>query len=237
MKIDFSKANITMSVSIFIVCIIFVAVLLIQVKTVNQVNETDIENLRESELSEQVSTWKSKYEEISEELKETNSKILEYTTKINDNEEASEVLEKELERSRLLLGTTDVIGDGIVVTISDGERKVTSTDLIELINDLWFAGAEAISVNGTRVVSMTEFVDVAEYIIMKPSQRIVSPYVIKVIGDQTYLTSTLSLKNSGFIDVQNNNGKKVTMEQQRNIKISAYSEDLETKYMKEVSEE
>ena len=84
---------------------------------------------------------------------------------------------------------------------------------------------------------MTEFVDVAGYIIVKPSQRIVSPYIVKVIGDQTYLTSTLSLKNSGFIDVQNSNGKKVTMEQQRNIKISAYSEDIETKYMKEVNKE
>ena len=45
------------------------------------------------------------------------------------------------------------------------------------------------------------------------------------------------MKNSGFIDVQNSNGKKVTMEQQRNIKISAYSEDIETKYMKEVNKE
>ena len=86
MKINLSKANVTMSVSIFIVCIILVAVFCVQVKTVNQVNETDIENLRESELSEQLSTWKSKYEEISEELKDTNSKILEYATKIEDNE-------------------------------------------------------------------------------------------------------------------------------------------------------
>ncbi len=237
MKINFNKANVTMSVSIFIVSIILVSVFFIQVKTVNQVNETDIENLRESELSEQLSTWKSKYTEISTELADTNAKILEYATKIEDNEEASELLEAELERSRLLLGKTDVTGDGIIITLTDGENQVRATDLIELINNLWFAGAEAISVNGVRIINMTEFVDVAGYIIVKPSQRIVSPYIVKVIGDQTYLTSTLSLKNSGFIDVQNSNGKKVTMEQQRNIKISAYSEDIETKYMKEVNKE
>lgn len=237
MKINFSKENITMAISIFLVCIIFVSVLLIQVKTVSQVNETDIENLRTSELSEQLSTWKSKYEEVSEELKETNSKILDYTTKIEDNEEASELLEAELEKSRLILGKTDVVGDGVVITLSDGENKIEASDLIELVNDLWFAGAEAISINGVRIVNMTEFVDVAGYIIVKPRQRIVSPYVVKVIGDQTYLTSTLSLKNSGFIDIQNSNGKKVTMEQQRNIKISAYSDTLEPKYIKEVTEE
>ena len=214
-----------------------VAILFVQVKTVNQVNETDIENLRESELSEQLSTWKSKFEEVSEELRETNSKIIEYTSKIEDNEEASELLEEELERSKLLLGKTDVVGDGVIITLADGEDKVEARDLVNLVNDLWFAGAEAISVNGIRVVSMTEFVDVAEYIIMKPSQRIVSPYTIKVIGDQNYLTSILSLKNSGFIDVQNNSGKKATMEQQRNIKINAYEEELETKYMKEADTE
>lgn len=237
MKINFSKENITMAISIFLVCIIFVSVLLIQVKTVSQVNETDIENLRTSELSEQLSTWKSKYEEVSEELKDTNSKILDYTTKIEDNEEASELLEAELEKSRLILGKTDVVGDGVVITLSDGENKIEASDLIELVNDLWFAGAETISINGVRIVNMTEFVDVAGYIIVKPRQRIVSPYVVKVIGDQTYLTSTLSLKNSGFIDIQNSNGKKVTMEQQRNIKISAYSDTLEPKYIKEVTEE
>lgn len=237
MKINFSKENITIAISIFLVCIIFVSVLLIQVKTVSQVNETDIENLRTSELSEQLSTWKSKYEEVSEELKDTNSKILDYTTKIEDNEEASELLEAELEKSRLILGKTDVVGDGVVITLSDGENKIEASDLIELANDLWFAGAEAISINGVRIVNMTEFVDVAGYIIVKPRQRIVSPYVVKVIGDQTYLTSTLSLKNSGFIDIQNSNGKKVTMEQQRNIKISAYSDTLEPKYIKEVTEE
>ena len=237
MKINFSKENITMAISIFLVCIIFVSVLLIQVKTVSQVNETDIENLRTSELSEQLSSWKSKYEEVSAELKDTNSKILDYTTKIEDNEEASELLEAELEKSRLILGKTDVVGDGVVITLSDGENKIEASDLIELVNDLWFAGAEAISINGVRIVNMTEFVDVAGYIIVKPRQRIVSPYVVKVIGDQTYLTSTLSLKNSGFIDIQNSNGKKVTMEQQRNIKISAYSDTLEPKYIKEVTEE
>ena len=237
MKINLSKANITMSISILVVCIILVAILFVQVKTVNQVNETDIENLRESELSEQLSTWKSKFEEVSEELRETNSKIIEYTSKIEDNEEASELLEEELERSKLLLGKTDVVGDGVIITLADGEDKVEARDLVNLVNDLWFAGAEAISINGVRIVNMTEFVDVAGYIIVKPRQRIVSPYVVKVIGDQTYLTSTLSLKNSGFIDIQNSNGKKVTMEQQRNIKISAYSDTLEPKYIKEVTEE
>jgi uncharacterized protein YlxW (UPF0749 family) len=217
---------------------VLVAVLFIQFKTVEVVNETDIENMRESELTELVSTWKSKYEEVSEQLEENNSKIAEYNQKIEDNEEASELLDEELKQSQLLLGTTDVTGEGVVITLSDtDEAKIEASNLVELINELRYAGAEAISINGVRVINMTEIVDVSEFILIKPGQRLISPYVVKAIGDQTYLTSTLCLKNSGFVDRYNNSGRSVVLEQQKNIKIPKYSEELEVKYLKEVQDE
>ena len=219
MKIKFDKANITMSISILLVCVILVSISFIQFKTVEQVNETDIENMRDEELREQISSWKSKWEEANEKLEDTNTKISEYQTKIESNEEASELLDEELKKSQLLLGTTDVTGD----------------DLITLVNELRFAGAEAISINGVRVMPMTDIVDIDSYIIIKPSQRIVSPYVVKAIGNQTYLVSTLCLKNSGYVDKYNNSGKSVKLEKQRNIKITKYTGNMDIKYMKEVT--
>ena len=220
MKIKLDKGTITMSISILIMCTLLVATMFIQVKTVEKVNETDIENMREAELREQISTLKSKYEEVNEKLTETNSKIAEYNAKIESNDEASELLDEELKKSNLLLGTTDVVGEGV-----------------ELINELRFAGAEAISINGVRILSMTDIVDIDSYILIKPRQRLISPYVVKAIGNQTYLTSTLCMKNSGFIDSYKNSGKTVTLEKQRNIKIPKYSENLDIKYMKEVAEQ
>lgn len=226
-----------MSVSILFVCIIFMAVLFIQFKTVNEVNKTDVENLREAELREQISLWKSRYEEANEKLEETNSKITEYNTRIESNEEASELLDAELQKSNLMLGKTDVSGEGVIVTLTDdGEERIEANDLVELLNELRYAGAEAISVNGIRVLSMTDIVDITEYILIKPAQRIISPYVVKAIGNQTYLTSTLNLKNSGFIDRYTSSGKNIKLEQQKNIRISKYSDNLDIRYMKEVIE-
>ena len=137
MKIKLDKANITMSISILIVCIILVTVSFIQFKTVEKVNETDIENMREEEVREQISAWKSKWEEANEKLEETNAKINEYNQKIESNEEASELLEEELKKSQLILGTTDVIGDGVVVTLTDTEdNTITAEDLVNLVNEL-----------------------------------------------------------------------------------------------------
>lgn len=237
MKIKLDKANVTMSISILIVCIILVTVAFIQFKTVEKVNEADIENMREEELREQISTWKSKWEEANEKLEETNSKINEYNQKIESNEEASELLDEELKKSQLILGTTDVVGDGVVVTLTDTEdNPITAEDLVNLINELRFAGAEAISINGVRIINMTDIADIDSYIIVKPSQRLVSPYVVKAIGNQTYLVSTLCLKNSGFVDKYNNSGKSVKLDKQRNIKIPKYSENIDIKYMKEVTD-
>ena len=135
----FDKGTITMSISILIMCILLVSVMCIQFKTVEQVNETDIENMREAELREQISTWKSKYEEVNEKLTETNSKIEEYNAKIESNDEASELLDEELKKSNLLLGTTNVVGEGVVVTLTDNqERQIQADNLVELINELRF---------------------------------------------------------------------------------------------------
>lgn len=156
--------------------------------------------------------------------------------KIESNEEASELLDEELKKSQLLLGTTDVTGEGVVVTLTDTEESsITADDLITLVNELRFAGAEAISINGVRIMPMTDIVDIDSYIIIKPSQRIVSPYVVKAIGNQTYLVSTLCLKNSGYVDKYNNSGKSVKLEKQRNIKITKYTGNMDIKYMKEVT--
>ena len=115
------------------------------------------------------------------------------------------------------------------------ESSITADDLITLVNELRFAGAEAISINGVRIMPMTDIVDIDSYIIIKPSQRIVSPYVVKAIGNQTYLVSTLCLKNSGYVDKYNNSGKSVKLEKQRNIKITKYTGNMDIKYMKEVT--
>ena len=238
MKIKLDKANITMAISILIVCIILVAVLFIQFKTVEKVNETDIENMREAELREQISSWKTKYEEVNEKLEDTNVKIGEYNEKIESNEEASELLDEELKKSQLMLGTTDVTGEGVIITLTDtSEAKITASDLLDLINELRYAGAEAISINDIRIINMTDIADIDSYILIKPGQRIVSPYVVKAIGNQTYLTSTLCMKNSGYVDKYNNSGKSVVLEKQKNIKIPKYSGSLEIKYMKEVKGE
>ena len=237
-KETMKKGHIVVSIISLLVAVIMVATLFIQFRTIEKVNESDIEGLRETELREMISTWKEKYEDVYTQLSETNDKINSYKQQIDENDQSLEVLDSELRERQMLLGKTRVKGEGVTVTLSDNENyAIKSSDLLELINELRFGGAEAISINGIRVVATTDIVDIGDkFIIMKPSQRISSPFVVTAIGNKTYLSSTLSLKNSGFIDTYTNSGRTVTLDINDYLEIPAYNWDISSDYMKEVTE-
>ena len=60
--------------------------------------------------------------------------------------------------------------------------------------------------------------------------KLVSPYVVKAIGNPTYLESGLSKKQYGYIDSKKAEGISVKLERKDNITINKYSRDLEFKY-------
>lgn len=231
------KNKTRMSIMIGFVCVILVGVMFAQFKTVEETDITGIEKAREEELQTMLSSWKTKYEEIEEKLQDTKIKISEYEQKNNSREETSELLDEELEQTNLLVGKTNVIGDGVIITLQDNEEKsIVASDLRTLINELKLAGAEAISINDKRVLNMTEIVDVNGRILINEDPT-VSPFIVKVIGDQTYLSSALSLKNSGFIDSYTKLGRTVEMREEKNISILAYNgskNQMQFRYAKEV---
>lgn len=225
-----------MTVIIGLVCIVLFAVMFMQFKTIEETDITAIENMREAELRTAISEWKGKYEDTQAQLDANLKSIEEYQERIESNEEASELIDEDLEESNMLLGKTDVTGEGVILTLTNtDEYTITYSHLLELVNELRYAGAEAISINDVRIV-MTEIVEVQVRMIVS-GQRVTSPYVVKAIGNQTYLSSTLSLKDSGFIDRYQASGMNIKLETNKNIKILKYNGEMNVKYMKEVNTE
>ena len=233
------KEKIVMAVTIGIVCVVLMAVMFAQFRTIEETDITGIETAREEELRTMISSWKTKYEETTEKISETKQKVNEYQEKTASVEETKALLDEELEQTNKLVGKTNVTGEGVVITLEDNEEiQIEYTDLLSLLNELKLAGAEAISINDKRIVNMTEIVEV-NGIIMINEERVTSPYTVKAIGNKTYLSSALSLKNSGYIDKYTSLGKTVSMIQGDNIRISAYNSGntlMEHRYAKEVKQ-
>lgn len=228
------KDKIIMAIIICLVCSVFFAVMFIQFRTIEETDITAIENMREAELRTAISEWKGKYEETAEQLKANQKSILEYTEKIEKNEETSELIDQDLKKSDIMLGKTDVYGEGIIITLEGTqEYQIKTYDLLDLINELRYAGAEAISINDVRILNSTYIAQPQENLTLVDGQRVTSPFVIKAIGNQTYLSSSLSLKDSGYIDKAKAVGINAKLETGKNIKILKYSGEIEIKYMKE----
>ena len=220
-----------LSIIIGIMCFIIVYLMCIQFRTINNIDVDEIENMREDELRTALAEWKSEYQETTEEIELTREKIQEYKDKIASDEETGELLEADLKNAKMLAGLTDVEGPGVIITITDNiEQQVTSVDLLDLINELNSAGAEAISINNQRVIAMTDIFDIENFVVVK-EQRIASPYTIKAIGDITYLQSALSIKN-GYIDKYKTNGYTISIVTNENTVINKYNGELNLEYAK-----
>lgn len=227
------KGKLTITITIGFTVLIFTAVIFVQFKTINQTDITALENMREDELKSEISSFKQKTEEITKEIEETSNKIEEYQKAIDSNQEASELLAKELEKQNNLLGKNDVKGNGVIITLTDNNnQRISSEDLRDLLNQLKIAGVEAISINDQRIVYNSYIVDIGGTYISVNGERIVSPYEVKAIGDPKYLESGLSKKQYGYIDTKHEEGKDVSLKRQNNIKINKYTGNLNMEYAK-----
>ena len=191
----------------------------VQFNTIEQTDLANIATMRETELREELAKWNTKYEDLYLKYEEDNVKLEEYKASLGTDVEAKELLEKELKETNILLGLKDVKGKGIQVTLTDNEEEdIEAYDLLELVNELRLAGAEAISINGERIVAMSEIVDINYSFIVVNGNRISSPYIVKAIGDQTYLESGLTAKEYGYMDnIIKGNGKTATLERVDNL--------------------
>lgn len=227
MKESLKKGKITITICIGLTAFILVLVMFTQIKTVQETDITGIEIMRETELRAELASWKSKYNEVSIKVEDTQNKINEYTNQINNDQGVAELIDKELTDAYMYAGLSNVMGQGIVVVLSDNEFKtIDAIDLILLVNELRAAGAEAISINSERVIYKTEIVDIGTKYILVNGVKIEGPYTIKAIGDKKYLESSISIKN-GYIDEMEADSKTISYEVSDSILVEKYNHSVD----------
>lgn len=238
------KGKISMIITIGIVCFLLVMIIFMQFKVVRQSEETNINTMQEAELRQELANWKIKYEETKEKYDETAETLRTYKEESTSDNATKETLEKELENLEMALGKTNVEGEGVVITLSEKNENelveeeeiapINAQDLIYIVNYLKDAGAEAISINGERIVNTTYIVDIAGESIIKINSKYLrtNSYEIKAIGNSSYLESSIFGKG-GYVEQLNTTGINAKIERNNRVRISKYEGEYETKYMQE----
>ena len=154
--------------TIMIICVILTCTISMRFKAVEKKDFNTEQVLVESELRTEIANYKEKYNEAEEEIEK--------------NEYNLDTVNRELKENATLLGRTNVKGDGVIVILSDNDtEKIIESDISELINELKYAGAEAISINDIRLEALIDVSKSNENIIILNGQKLTSPYEVKAI--------------------------------------------------------
>lgn len=227
------KGKIAMVITIGVICILLSSVMFVQFKSIQVIEESGIGQMREDELKTEYSLIKEKSDELKKTLREVQSSIAEYTNESASTQGTTTLLQNDIKKAKIDLGYTDVKGQGLVIRIEDGNySEIYATDLLYIINELKFAGAEAISINDIRVVNTNYLVDVdtgeSNHVIVD-GNKISSPYTIKAIGDVKYLESVINIK-TGVKDSYEEVGIPFSYTVENEVYIGKYTNLLDITY-------
>lgn len=194
-----------------------------------------------TDITVEIEQYKKQKAELEEKVNELQSKLDAYEKAATEENDVSKAVLAELENARLYTGFYDVHGPGVVIYLdpstdlfgsSSGEH-ITDKHLVYLINELRFAGAEAISINDIRITGLTGIRNAGNYILINDNEKVSfsKRITIKAIGNKDLLYSALNFPEvfSDFRGICT-----VKYEKSDDIKISKYSKPFTFEYAKPV---
>lgn len=192
----------------------------------------DYENMREEDLVQLLNSLASASERAENEIDE-----LEQTraTLRSDTDSRQAALEEARERAQvlgILAGTLPAVGPGVVVTVEDPEGNVGIDQVLNAVQELRDAGAEAIEFdNSVRVVAQTALTDTEDGIAVD-GVEVTAPYTIEVIGDPHTLEQALEFTGGFVEDVEGPAIEgEVSIEQRDTVEIASVVEPEQPDYL------
>lgn len=204
-------------------------------------------NYRSDDLMLDLNKEREKNEILSKQLEAYENDIAKYREDMEQTSGYSSFLAEQLKRAEISAGLLDVTGQGIQITLSDVNKRKASAfdsssatlihdeDIRRIVNELWSAGAEAISINGSRIITTTAIRCVGPTILIN-DKKMAPPYVISAIGNSNQLEASLNL-NGGVIDNLKVWDFEITLSKSNNVKIPKYDGIISQKYATPMTEE
>ncbi len=231
------KQKLLGQIAVFLLCVFLGFVMSIQYSSV-KLRKDRTEGARTDELQELLTAEKEKTEVLQNQITQMQSTIDNYRDSIEHSGSAYKGMEKDLAKAETLAGLSDVYGTGIILTLEDA--KVIDTggqpenyiihdyDLRNVVNELKAAGAEAISVNGERIISTTSIRCVGPTIIVNNSRKS-TPFEIKAIGNSDVLENSLNM-TGGVLSELKPWKIGINIQKSDKVEIKAYSGALNFNY-------
>lgn len=191
--------------------------------------DDDFAGLRQADLIRLFEGLGAATERAESEIDELTETRDDLRTSTASRQAALEVARQEAATLAILAGTVPTTGPGIRITITDERGDVDAGTLLDTIQELRAAGAEAMEFNDrVRVVAQTSIEQTPAGIELD-GQLIEAPYVIDVIGEPSTLASILDFPQ-GPRDSVEDQGGTVTYEEPEAVLIESTVEPVEPRF-------
>ena len=201
---------------------------------IRQDDTDDYSGVRGDELVELLKSLDSANERLGtqiDELTTTRNGLLS-STKLS--EKAEKQAKQRAEQLGILAGTSGAKGPGIELVIQDPDRNIDAAALLDAIEELRDAGAEAIVINGVaRVVAQTYFLD-GDDGIRVGGREVKPPYLVEAIGDPPTMSEAVRFRG-GLVDRVANRGGTATVTEKDTITITALADIKSPEYARPTS--
>ena len=190
------------NVLVGLLCALLGFALVVQMR---QTRDESLSSLRQTELVrllDEVTQRSTELEERADGLRTSRNELL---VDSEDNEKALEVAQERAATQGILSGRLPAEGSGVKVQIREGDESIRPNALFTILEELRNAGAEAVELNGVRIVASSYFVDSPEGVVLDGT-TLQSPYNWTVIGNPDTLTPALEIPGGAMASVRTAGG-------------------------------
>ncbi|WP_405363864.1 DUF4573 domain-containing protein [Kitasatospora sp. NBC_00085] len=199
--------------------------LAIQVRSTND-HHSQLRGARQEDLVRILDELDGRQQRLQQEKAELEQSLAKLENSSNQAKEAQEQTRKKVTELGVLAGTVKATGPGIVLTVDDPQGQVKADMLLDTLQELRAAGAEAIQINDVRVVVNTYFTDLSGGGVQIDGKKVSQPYRFTVVGNPQDLTPALNIPG-GVVRTLESHQARATISQQQKVVVDALV-DLKT---------
>ncbi len=190
----------------------------------------NLSGLREDDLVSILDNQNNRADRLREQIGQLQGNLRRLKSSGDRSAAASEQARTEQEALGVLLGTLPATGPGVRVTVTDPDGHLGGEDLLDVVEELRGAGAEAISFGPVRVSTTTSFTGTKGSVVVD-GQTLHPPYAVLAIGDAKTLDTALNIPGGVAATLRTQGGDLAVAERSK-ISITVTRSLPRTKYAK-----
>ena len=199
---------------------------------------------KKQELQEKLIEEQAQIQELENQLQSIKQKVSEFEKKMGERQAEGKELLSELEEVRMWVGLVPVTGPGVMVVLNDSKEVpdlgnvndfiVHEENIRQVVNELFASGAEAISINGQRLTTVSSIRCVGPTVLVN-EVKVVPPFEISAIGSPDTLSTALNMPQGVLQNLKDFTNIEIKLEKKDKLNLPAYTGDTQKLVVKEDS--